>query len=67
MSGRYRIPDPICEHKRKGIVTAGDPKGTGPHAASNVCDRGECIEDAKQWAYASTHCEATHIPDDEKA
>lgn len=59
---RYSLPDPKCKHKRKGIVTSGDPK-SGPHAATNVCDRPECIADAKEWAHALTRQEATYISD----
>jgi hypothetical protein len=64
MTNRYAIPDPLCEHKRKGIVTAGSVAGT--HAATNVCDRLECIEDAKAWAYAMTHKEAVFVADQEE-
>lgn len=62
--GRYDLPDPKCTHKRKGIVKAGDYAGV--HASTYVCDRPECIEDAKQWAWATCHLEAVFIPDAER-
>jgi hypothetical protein len=47
---RYRIPDPKCRHRHHAVrVTAGDPY-EGAYATRWVCDRPECIEDAKQWA-----------------
>ena len=58
---RYDLPDPKCRHKRKGIVKAGSWEGA--HASHAVCDRDDCIEDAKAWAYASTHLPAEFIPD----
>lgn len=61
---RYRVPDPLCNHVRKGRVVAGDPHG--PHASTNVCDRQECIVDAMKWAYAVTRDEPRHIPDAEQ-
>lgn len=61
MGERYRIANPRCTHVRKGIVRAGDPHGV--YASTQVCDRDECIEDAKQWAYAQTHEQAEHRPD----
>lgn len=59
---RYDPPDPKCRHARRGIVTAGDYR-TGPHAATNVCDRPDCIADAIEWAEAVTHLAAEHRPD----
>jgi len=56
-----RITDPICDHKRRGIVKAGHAEGA--YAATNVCDRPKCIEDAKFWARAITGMEPQHIPD----
>lgn len=61
MSERYRVPDPKCNHARRGIVRAGDPHGA--YAATNVCDRPECIEDAKAWAEAEVRLPAEHVPD----
>lgn len=58
---RYTVPDPLCNHKRRGIVTAGGPKTA--HAATNVCDRQECIEDAIEWAEAVTRLRARHVRD----
>lgn len=59
--GRYDLPDPKCEHKPTGRVEAGDSK-SGPHASTYVCDRPACVEDAKEWARATTHLEAAYIP-----
>jgi hypothetical protein len=53
--------DPICEHARRGIVESGDP--SGPHAATQVCVRPECIADAKRWATEITRLPAEHRPD----
>ena len=53
MSGRYRLPDPKCQHVPKNRVSAG-AISRGPHASTYVCDRPACIEDAKEWARAST-------------
>ena len=63
MSDRYRLPDPLCEHKPKGRVTAGDlSSADGVHASTYVCDRPACIEDAKAWARASTGLNAEFVP-----
>lgn len=62
MSDRYRYPDPKCRHKRKGLVFAGGGEGEA-HASTQVCDRPECIEDAKAWVRAETRLEPTHKPD----
>lgn len=61
---RYRVPDPLCRHARKGRVAAGDPDGA--YASTSVCDREECIEDAKAWAFAVAREPAIHIPDPPK-
>ena len=58
---RYRLPDPQCDHARRGIVKAGDPHGA--YAATDVCARPECIADAKAWAEATTGQPASHRPD----
>lgn len=58
---RYRIPDPKCNHVRRGLVSAGDPHGV--YASTQVCDRTECIEDAIAWVRASTHLDPVHRPD----
>lgn len=64
MAGRYRLPDPKCNHARRGIVEAGDPYDPARgHAATNVCDRPECIEDAMAWAEAVAREPARHRPD----
>lgn len=56
---RYR--DLLCRHARRGIVTSGGPETA--HAATDVCDRPECIEDAIAWAQSITRLPAEHIPD----
>lgn len=68
-----RITDPICSHARKGIVTSHPPKVAlfesaplGAHAATNVCDREACIEDAKFWVRALSGKVPHHIPDGAK-
>lgn len=65
-----RVTDPICEHARKGIVTSHPPRlgmfdtaPDGAHAATNVCDREACIEDAKRWVRYLSGKEAHHIVD----
>lgn len=62
-----RITDPICNHLRKGRVTSIPPDGKyvpgEGHAATNVCHREACIEDAKFWVRAISGKEAHHIPD----
>lgn len=65
-----RVTDPICTHARRGIVTSHPPKvrlfdavELGAHAATNVCDRPECIEDAKFWVRAISGKEPHHAPD----
>lgn len=50
---RYDIPDPKCSHKPKGRVSGGDLAEAG--ASTYVCDRPACIEDAKEWVWASCH------------
>ena len=60
-----RVTDPICTHARKGTVSS-HAKGAytdGPHAATNVCDRTACIEDAKFWVRATSGMEPHHVPD----
>jgi hypothetical protein len=58
---RYELPDPLCNHARKGIVTSGGPGSA--HAATNVCAREACIADAIEWATATTRLPAEFIPD----
>lgn len=59
--GRYDVPDPKCKHKRTGRVEAGIP--TGVYASTNCCNRPECIEDAKEWAYTLTLSPAHYVSD----
>jgi hypothetical protein len=59
--GRYELPDPRCNHKPMGRVTAGDLNG-GPHVSTYVCNRPACVQDALEWAYASTHINPEHHP-----
>ena len=62
MSRYYdRIPDPKCDHKAVQRVEAGDPK-QGAHAATYVCGRSECVQDATEWAFAITHQEPRILP-----
>ena len=42
-------------------MEAGDPDGA--YASTQVCDRPECIEDAKAWAEAMVRLPARHVPD----
>lgn len=57
-SDRYRLPDPKCNHATRTVrVTSGSFDGA--HASTWVCDRETCVEDAKAWAFASTHIEPT--------
>lgn len=56
-----RVTEPTCRHARKGIVTAGGPGRA--HAATNVCDRQACIDDATFWARAITGETPEFIPD----
>jgi len=60
MSDRYKIPAPKCRHVARGRVTAGSFDGA--HASTHVCDRPECIADAKEWATAKTRLPATYYP-----
>lgn len=48
------MKDPKCRHARRGIVTTGDYVQGEPHAAVNVCDRQDCIEDALLWVNRKT-------------
>lgn len=64
---RYDPPDPLCDHRRRGIVTSHPGGGVPPrgeaHAATSVCARSACIEDAQEWVRAVTHREGIHVPD----
>lgn len=57
-----RINEPTCRHKRKGIVTAGNPQ-KGPHAVHNVCDRPGCIVEVKEWCRLRTGMEPVVLLD----
>ena len=64
------MSDPICMHGRKGIVTshpprlsAWKPSEPGAHAATDVCDRAECIDNAKQWVERISGKQAHHVVD----
>jgi hypothetical protein len=58
------VNEPSCEHPRRGIVTTA-PNGYkgGAHAATNCCDRPECVKDAARWARNLTGLDATFVPD----
>lgn len=48
-------PSPPCGHARKGIVTSHPGRyESGPHAATNCCDRPACIEGCAAWVLALT-------------
>lgn len=55
-----QIPDPVCDHKTAGRVTAGDLQAA--HASTYVCSRPGCIEDAMLWARSLTGLEAVYVP-----
>lgn len=56
--------EPKCTHSRRGIVTSGAYTNGEPHAATNVCDRPDCIEDAKLWVNRIILARTAHyIPD----
>lgn len=56
--------EPKCRHKRRGIVTSGKYVEGEPHAATNCCDRPECIEDAKLWVNQIVLARTAHyVPD----
>lgn len=57
------MKDPKCRHARRGIVTTGDYVQGEPHAAVNVCDRQDCIEDALLWVTTKTSCTARFVRD----
>lgn len=57
---RYRLPDPKCRHRPKLRVSSHENLQAGfdssdPFASTHVCDRAECLADAKEWVWASTH------------
>lgn len=63
MSGRYELPGPRCRHVRRpgtGTLVSSHDLGQPvprdePLASTWVCGREACVEDAKEWVYASTH------------
>lgn len=55
-----RISDPSCRHTPKGRVVAGDPDDA--YVSTYVCDRLECIDDAKRWAAAVALEAPRYIP-----
>ena len=60
---RYSLPDPRCDHAPTQRVTSGDlGDPSGVHASTYVCGRPACVEDAKAWAFASTHVEPVVAP-----
>lgn len=54
-----------CTHPRRGIVTS-HPAGytNGSHAATNVCDRPDCIAEAIAWVERVTGKPAFHVVDE---
>lgn len=44
------MTEPKCRHKRRGIVRSGEYVKDEPYAATSVCDRQDCIDDAIRWA-----------------
>jgi hypothetical protein len=56
--------EPKCHHKRRGIVTSGEYVEGEPHAATNVCDRQDCIDDAILWVNRVILARTAHyVPD----
>lgn len=54
---RYTLPEPKCRHKKLAFrITAGHPTKTA-YASRWVCERDVCVQDAIEWAKASTHQE----------
>lgn len=53
-----------CRHPRTGVVTTHPGSyETGSHAATNVCDRPECIAEAVAWVERMTRRPAYHVRD----
>lgn len=51
----HEVPDPICDHERKGRVWGRNGEA---HASVSVCDRLACIDDAKQYVEHMVDCTA---------
>lgn len=59
-----RVIGPKCKHKRRGIVRSGDLTADEPYAATNVCDRPACIDDAIRWVNQTVLARTAHyVPD----
>ena len=63
---RYRLPDPKCRHRPKLRVSSHENLQAGfesgdPFASTLVCDRDGCVDDAKQWLWASTYRPDVHV------
>lgn len=58
----------VCRHVRKGIVTnqTGPYDPNLPHAASQVCDRPECIVAVGRWVSGATGMVAYYRADADK-
>jgi hypothetical protein len=56
-----------CTHARTGVVTSHPVTGSyqpgSSHAATNVCDRPECIAEAIAWVERMTRKPAHHVLD----
>lgn len=58
---RYDLPGPKCKHVRQrgqGVRVASHefyPGTDEPFASAWVCARTACVDDAKEWVWASTH------------
>ncbi|HEY2086296.1 MAG TPA: hypothetical protein VGH54_09755 [Mycobacterium sp.] len=54
-----------CTHPRTGVVTSGPwTAASGSHAATNVCDRPECIAEATAWVERVTRRPAIYRRDE---
>jgi hypothetical protein len=61
------MTDP-CTHPRTGRVTSHPGVYVeGSHAATSVCDRPECIDEAVAWVERVTRKPAHHVLDAQKA
>lgn len=63
---RYSLRDPKCRHKATRRVSSHVDLQAGfesdePFASTHVCDRAECLEDAKEWLFASTRRSVCHV------
>jgi hypothetical protein len=60
---RYSPPDPKCHHVPTVRVSSHEDllaefRPGEPVASTYCCDRPECITDAREWVWASTHRDA---------